>query len=331
MADENPSGDKPTEALSQADTDTQEGASLEGSDEQAVKAEVAITSPETKKPKKGGVKALFRHFSIYLLLFVFVVVIAVIVVAISYLRGHTKPTGQISSQTLPQSSVSQLASSDVTVGDVKQTLNVQSNAVFAGQVLIRKDLEVAGKLQVGGDLSLTGVTVSGSSIFDTAQINKNLTVAGDTALQGQLSIQKGITVNGSGTFSGVLSAPQLSVNTLQLNGDLLLTHHISAGGATPARTNGSALGGGGTTSVSGSDTAGSITINTGGSPVAGCFVTVTFTTKFNTTPHVVVTPVEAAAAGIAYYVTRTTTGFTVCTATSPPAGQAFGYDYIVLD
>jgi hypothetical protein len=96
-------------------------------------------------------------------------------------------------------------------------------------------------------------------------------------------------------------------------------------------TSRTAVGGGGTASLSGSDTSGSVTINTGGSPPAGCFATVTFSKVFASTPHVVLTPVGSAAAGLQYYVTRSTTGFAVCTASAAPAGQSFGFDYVALD
>jgi hypothetical protein len=84
-------------------------------------------------------------------------------------------------------------------------------------------------------------------------------------------------------------------------------------------------------SLSGSDTSGSITVNTGGSPPAGCFASVTFSQKFSSTPHVIITPVGSAAAGLQYYVNRSTTGFDICTANSAPSGQTFGFDYIALD
>jgi cytoskeletal protein CcmA (bactofilin family) len=326
MAEENPGGSSSAASSTAVDNN-----SLEGPENPTASTGSTPQPGSTKPPKKGGIKALLSRFSIYLLMFVFVLIIAIMVIAVGYFRSQSKPTSQVSSQTLSQNSLNQLANSDVTVGDVKQTLNIQSNAVFAGQVLVRSNLEVAGKLEVGGDLSLTGVTGSGDSMFDTFQINKNLNVAGDTALQGQLTVQKALDVNGTGTFNGALSAPEISVNTLQLNGDLDLTHHISAGGATPSRTNGPALGGGGTSSVSGSDTAGSITINTGSSPSAGCLISVGFTTKFDSTPHVVVSPVDAGAAGLGYYITRTTSGFSVCTITAPPTGQTFGFDYVAID
>ncbi|MEK7153729.1 MAG: hypothetical protein AAB834_07280, partial [Patescibacteria group bacterium] len=140
-----------------------------------------------------------------------------------------------------------------------------------------------------------------------------------------------MSVSGNSIFNGPLSAPQISTNSLQLNGDLVLTHHITAGGPIPAVSKGTALGSGGTVSVSGSDTSGSLTINTGGSPGAGCFATINFVRKFNGVPHVTVTPVSSGAAGLNYYVNRSTTEFSVCTTNPAPGGQTFGFDYIALD
>jgi len=146
-----------------------------------------------------------------------------------------------------------------------------------------------------------------------------------------LTTQKGITSNGGATFGGPVSAPQITVQSLQLNGDLQIVRHIDAGGATPGKTDGTALGNGGTVSVGGTDTAGTVTINTGGSPAVGCFVSVNFSNKFSATPHVVVTPIGSSAAGLSYYVTRTTSSFSLCTTNPAPAGQTFSFDYIALD
>jgi hypothetical protein len=290
-------------------------------------------APAPKPPKlplPARLQVLFRRFNIYLLLFAFVIVAAVVILAIALVHSHTT-SGTIAGQTLDQSTLDQLANTDATVGDSKQVLNVQSSAIFAGQVLVRSNLEVAGTIQVGGSLALSGITVTGNSAFDQVQVNKDLTVAGTTALQGSLTVQKSLNVNGGGTFSGPVSATQLTATSLQLNGDFTLTPHITFGGAIPSRTNGSALGSGGTASVSGSDSAGSITINTGNSPSAGCFVTINFTQKFNATPHVIVTPVGSSAGGLGYYVNRSTSNFSVCTTTAAAGGQTFGFDYLVLD
>jgi cytoskeletal protein CcmA (bactofilin family) len=316
----------------QAGNSTTDGESLDSTAEQ-----VAAATPETgadpkdagKKKKKGG--GVFGKFSVYLLMFALVILLALMVVAGTYFKSHSKSATKINNQNLTQSDLDKLGQSDVTVGDAKQVLNVQSNAVFAGQVLVRSNLQVAGKLQVGGSMSLTGLTVTGDSLFDQLQVGKNLQVGGDTAMQGGLTVAKSLSVNGAGTFNGPLAAPSLTVNSLQLNGDVSFSRHISAGGENPGRTNGNALGGGGTASVGGSDTAGAITINTGGNPSAGCFITVNFASKFSSTPHVVISPVEAPAGNLAYYVTRNVSGFSVCSNNAPAANATFGFDYIVFN
>lgn len=293
-------------------------------------------TPPTSGKKPGTDRGFIRHIvhsaNVYVLLLAVIIVAALAVLGVSFITSRNSTDSKnIASQTLSPSALNEVAGSDQTIGDPKQTLNVQSNAVFDGQVLVRSNLQVAGKLQIGSDLSLTGITVAGNSAFDQVQVNKNLAVAGDTALQGQLSVLKGLNVNGSSSFSGNVSAPQVTANSLQLNGDLNLTHHITAGGATPSRSNGTALGSGGTASISGSDTAGSISINTGTGTSAGCFVTVNFVTKFNSTPHVLITPVGSAAASFGYYVNRSTSSFSVCAANPAPSSSNFGFDYFVVD
>lgn len=320
------------DSLEGADTVVEQPASSAdggGSSESDTQSPSGATPPP-KPPRQHRPSRLLGRFNIYLVVFVLLLGVSIAVVVLAVTRSKNG-SSQISSQTLSQSTLNQLANSDVTVGDVKQVLNVQSNAVFAGTVLVRGDLQVAGKLQVGSSLSLTGITVSGTSAFDQVQINKNLQIAGNESLQGQLTVQKSLAVNGAGTFKGAVSAPQLTVTNLQLNGDLILTHHLIPGGPNPSRSYGNALGSGGSASVSGSDTSGAVTINTGGNPPTGCFVTLTFTQRFNATPHVLVTPVGSAAAGLKYYVNRSTSNFSICTASTPPAGSSFGFDYWVVD
>lgn len=295
-------------------------------------------SQPTPTPKSGGPSVVerFRNrlksVNLYLLLFVFVLVLVAAIAVIAYRQGsHSSSNGPISSQPLDQKALEELANTDATVGSSAQLLNVQSNTFFAGKVLVRDTLEVAGQLRVGGSLSLSGVTVSGSSSFDQVQVNKNLAVGGDTSLQNSLTVQKNVNVTGNGSFGGTLSAQRLTVSSLQLSGDLNLTRHITAGGPTPSRSNGSALGSGGTSSISGSDTSGSITINTGNGPSAGCFLTVNFTNKFNSTPHVLLTPVGSSAAALNYYVNRSTSSFSVCSTNAATANSNFGFDYFILD
>jgi cytoskeletal protein CcmA (bactofilin family) len=292
----------------------------------------AAGAPTPVPLRKPGFKQKLQRFNLYLLVFLFILMLAGAISAIAYFQSKkATTTTTLKAQALTQQTLQQVASSDATIGNAQQILNVESSAVFAGKVLIRDGLEVAGNLQIGGTVALSNITVSGTSSLGQVQISKNLSVAGDTALQGSVAIAKSLQVNGGGTFSGPLSAPQIATSGLQLNSDLVLTHHITTGGGTPNRTNGPALGSGGSASVGGSDTGGNVTINTGSNPPAGCFVTVIFTAKYNAIPHVLLTPVGSAGGGLAYYVNHDTSSFSICDASPPPAGSSFGFDYFVVD
>ncbi len=285
----------------------------------------------TKQTKSNLFHRLIGHFNIYLLLFVLIVVIVTAITYVSYIRQQNNINPKdIPSQQLDESAFGQLQSGDASVGDPKQTLTVQSNAIFSGQILAKNDIEIAGTLKVGGTLNLTGLIVDGNSTLDQIQAN-TLSLNGESNLQGQLNVGSNLSVTGSGSFGGEISAPLVATDSLQLSGDLTFTRHIDAGGPTPEQSSGTALGGGGTVSVSGTDTAGSIAVNTGSNAGAGCFVTLTFANKFRETPHVVVTPIGANAAALSFYVTRDINKFSVCTANNPPSSSNFGFDYIVID
>ena len=279
--------------------------------------------------KESGVKKVWKRFNLYLLLFIFMITIAVGAFVYMTIKSKDNNKNTPQSQGLSQDALKQLANSDVTVGDAKQVLNVQSNAIFAGSVLIRSSQEIAGTLKVGGKVTMTDLQVSGSTQLSDTQVT-NLTVSGALNLQGALTIKNGISVSGNSNFTGGLTAAFITTGGLQLNGDLNLTHHIIAGGTIPGITKGTAVGGGGTVSLSGSDTSGSINVNTGTSPPAGCFATITFSQKFVSTPHVVITPIGSSAADLTYYISRSTTGFSICTTTPAPAADNFGFDYMVM-
>lgn len=286
-----------------------------------------------KPPKKpNAFKKFFKRVNLYLLIFVLIVVVAGAVAIVSYLNSKKAPVSPtIATQTLTQDTLSQLANSDATVGGAGQTLTVQGNAIFSGQVLIRSDLNVAGAIKVGTEVTVPQLTVSAKTNLNDTQIN-SLQVANNTTMQGTLTLQKDLNVGGTAAFSGPITASQITVTNLILSGNasLKVPNHIAFPGAAPTRTiNNATLGSGGTASVDGSDTAGTVNVNTGGSPAAGCFVDVTFNKKFTSAPHVVLTPVGAGAGQTQYYVTRTTSGFSVCTDNAAPANQTFAYDYFI--
>lgn len=312
-----------------------EGVSLESDviDATSNKSLPGVNKPvnsNDNKPK--GVKSLLRQFNIYLLFLGLIFVVAGVVLVVAYFQTKkSATTSTLKTQTLTQATLDQVANSDSTLGDNQTVLSVLSSAVFAGKVLVRQDLEVAGSLQIGGTVGLTNLTVAGTTQLGQAQISKDASIGGNIAVQGSSSIGQNLQVKGSGSFSGPVTAPQITTTNFQLNGDLTITHHIVIGGGTPGRTNGPALGSGGSSSVSGSDTAGTISINVGSSPGAGCFTTINFTRKYQDTPRVLITPVGPAAGKIDYYVSRTSSNFSVCTATAAPIGSSFSFDYFVVD
>lgn len=330
-------GSEPEEKLEQTSPDT-ESQATQNDDVNALESStdaLADTQPvkAAEAPKQGfgkKIQGLIMHINIYILAFIFIVVLAGGLVLVGVQRNKKVDTpSTINTTKLSEEELQKISESEQKVGDPKSTLSIESNAIFNGKVLIRDSLDVAGTIKVGGALSLPGISVSGNSTFDQITTN-NLTITGNTSIQGQLSVQRGITSSGGATFGGPVSAPQLTVQSLQLSGDLQITRHIDASGGTPRKTDGSALGPGGTASISGSDTAGTINVNVAAGAGAGCYVSVSFAQRFNGTPHVVVSPVGQAAAEVNYYITnRTNSGFSLC-ATAVRTGS-FAFDYIVIE
>jgi cytoskeletal protein CcmA (bactofilin family) len=292
----------------------------------------STSNKDSTPPKKPSLfKRLFRFSNLYFMIFLLLLLLAAGAIFASIKLNNNNSTPQnAKTQSLTDKQISDLKGNTTLVGDAQQTLDIQGNSVFEGAVLMRGSLDIAGSIKVGGSLSLPAITVGGTSSFGQIQVNDKLSVSGNTTLQGTLTVQKGLTVSGSASF-GSLSASQINVSTLQLTGDFVVTRHISVSGGAPGRSNGSALGGGGTASVNGSDTAGTVTINTGGSPPAGCFVTINFTQRFGTTPHVVISPSNSGAGTLDYYANRSATSFSVCTANAPAASTTYIFDYMAID
>jgi cytoskeletal protein CcmA (bactofilin family) len=297
--------------------------------------EDSLSEPEPIEPnqKESGshkISRAFRFANLYFVIFVLLIFLALggIFAAVKFNKSPASQSAK--TQSLTDKQLADVKSNTTLVGDAQQTLDIQGNSIFEGQVLMRNNLDIAGSIKVGGSLSLPSITVGGTSTFGQLHINDQLAVVGNTILQGTLTAQKGITATGTSSF-GTLSASQINTTSLQINGDFVVSRHINVSGGTPGRSNGSALGGGGTASVSGTDTSGTVTINTGGGPAAGCFITINFTQKFNTTPHVIISPSNSSSGSLDYYANRTNTNLSICTANAPSASTTYLFDYIVID
>jgi cytoskeletal protein CcmA (bactofilin family) len=297
----------------------------------------AAPGEEPKKPAKKpedrkGFKKILSFFNVYLLIFLLLVVVAGIIFVVSYINSQKEPEQPSTAlQDLTQEQLAEIANGDASVGDPRYVLNIQSDAVFAGNALIRGDLNVAGSLQLGQGLTIPSLTVSGPSNLAATQVN-TLQVASTSVFQGAVTMQADLTARGA-NFGGTISAPTINTANLTIagNGSLTLNNHIRANGPTPGRTQGNAVGAGGSTSISGSDLAGTLNVNTGGGTAPGCFATINFVQRFDGTPHVLVTPVGAAGGQTQFYVQRSPTNFSICTANAAPTGQSFAFDYFVIN
>ncbi|HSH55429.1 MAG TPA: hypothetical protein VK983_01225, partial [Candidatus Limnocylindrales bacterium] len=164
---------KDSSVVDASDSSSLESDSLDGPSSSSTPS----VSTDAPQPKVSPLKRLSHKVNIYLLLFILVLLIAggvVLVTAMSQQKQKAEEAEDkpIASQQLSTDTLKQLANTDATVGDPKQVLSVQSNAVFAGKVLVRDSLDVAGTIRVGGALSLPGITVSGQSNFDQVTVNK---------------------------------------------------------------------------------------------------------------------------------------------------------------
>jgi hypothetical protein len=278
-------------------------------------------------------KQLWKKINVYLLIFILLIILTFIILVVSYIASQKEPESPTTAlQDLSSKDLQEIASGNANIGDPRYILNVQSDAIFAGNALVKGDLNVAGSVQLGQALSIPAITVTGNASIATAAIN-NLTVSGATALQGRLAIQDELTVGRSLSVGGGITASQITTGTLTLggNGNLNLNNHLNAGGQTPNRSQGSAVGSGGSSSISGSDLAGTLNINTGSGTSAGCFATITFVQRYSSTPHVIISPIGSAAGSIDYYVDRSSTNFSICTASAAPTSRSFGFDYFVVN
>jgi cytoskeletal protein CcmA (bactofilin family) len=296
-----------------------------------IEARSDTAAPLPVEVKKKSVSGILQRINIYLLIFGLVVIIGIAVTVIAFIKTPSTPSSStIKPQNLSASQLQLLASGSTTIGASDQVLNIEPNTIFSGQVLIRKDLDVAGNINVSQSVNLGSVTVTGIANLEQVQAGK-LAVSGNAAIAGQVAINNTLAVSGASSFGGTVTANQLTVQSLELNGDLTISEHILVTGAAPtASPGGGALGTGGTVSISGTDTAGSVIINTGSSPGTGCFMTITFTHSFSSSPSIIITPVGSAAGGLAYYITRTASNFDICTNSAAPASTSFGFDYIVI-
>lgn len=245
--------------------------------------------------------------------------------------------------TLSSETLDKLGVSRNPVGDANTELVVGPNSKFKGNVQMAGTLQVGGSLILNskftasdaalaklqaGDTQLQQLNVNGDATISTLNLRKDLQVAGTTHLQGSLTVNQLTTINNNMNIAGNLSiGGSLSVRNFQVS-NLTVAGHLTSSGATPGASAGGGVGSNGTVAISGNDTSGTVSVNTGVGAGNGLLATVSFATKYNSTPHVVVTAVGRSVPGM--YINRTSAGFTISAdGAMSPGGYAF--DYVVVE
>lgn len=229
----------------------------------------------------------------------------------------------------------QTAGNQIKVGDKDHVLTVQGLSYFKDKVAVDSSLAVNGPVTVTGQQTASTLNVTGQADLASANVKSNLVVAGSTDLQGAVTFKSlltaanGLNVIGNSSFSGDLLVGNFSANDATFNGPARFNNHLSVGGGTPGVSVGGAAGSAGTASISGSDTAGTVTIGVGVGGAAGTLANISFRSSYGGTPRVILSPVGAQSGAIEYYVTRSSGGFTIGTASAPPPGS-YAFDYMVI-
>jgi len=301
------------------------------------------------QPQAKGIKKIFGKVNIYLVLFIFIVVVAGAAYTVMFFMNKKAEDVRIETTKITEATLEQLKTSDAVVGDPRQILTIESNAVITGKVIMKDTVDVAGALSVGGPLSLTSINTAGAGTFQSIQTNdlqaagnasigglldvvgtistgENMSVAGNINGGGRLDIGGQAVIGGNLNVNGVISAKGINFDQISIT-------RININGNNPGVSVGGAAGGGGTASVNGTDTAATVTINTGGSTGTGVLATINFTGAFNSSnPHPVITPNGPGCANIAYYITNVSaTQFSIATATTAPPGATCRFNYIVIN
>lgn len=267
------------------------------------------------------------------------------------LRSETNAKDELIANgvTLSSETLAELGVNREPVGEATE-LTVGPNATFRGDLTVGENVSIGGNLQLNsqfvaqtaqitelqaGDVQLEELNVNGDGTLSTLNVRDQLNSNGTARFDGQAVFSQLVTINnslnvaGNLAVGGVLSVRTFEANNLTSGGVLTVGGHIVTRGNTPSvAKGGSALGSAGTVSISGSDAAGTVAVNIGTSPGTGLLATVTFARSYTKTPRVLITPIGGPVPNM--YISRTSTGFTISTASALSPGS-YAFDFFVVE
>ena len=289
------------------------------------------------------------HRATFIGLAVVVAILAINAVIIGFvLKGQSKSKSQANQGLVQvsQAALDKLGVNQSSGGDLGVQLVVNPNAKFNGNLTIGGDTSIAGQLKLNskftatdaslaqleaGNTSLQKLNVNGDTTTGNLNLRQDLLVTGTSRLQGPTIMSQLLTVNnnvniaGALSVGGTLAVNSLHVSTIIVDGTATIGGHIITSGVVPGVSGGSGLGSNGTASISGNDQAGTVGVNAGVGASGGLVASISFHSRYATTPHVVVTPIGNVGT---FYISRTSSGFSIYVGNAlSPGGYAF--DYIV--
>lgn len=309
------------------------------------------SAPETPSGSAAGAPATPKrrvtyrpsHKATFIGLAVVAVILAANAVVISFVmkNGLKTQDDSVKGVTINSAELDKLGVSRNAVGNADTELIVAPNSKFNGKVIMGSDVNIAGQLLINsafkaseaslaklqaGDTSVEKININGDATASGLNVRKDLQVAGAARIQGQLTVNQLTTINNNLNVAGNLAVGgSLTVRNFQV-ANLTIAGHLISSGAAPRVAYGGGAGPEGTVSINGNDTSGTIAVNAGVNARCGVLAQVTFVTKYDSVPHVVVTPVGRSLPG--FYINRTSAGFSIsCDGAMAPGGYAF--DYIV--
>lgn len=323
---------------------TQESMSEEIADVQSPPSSTVERTPQTPLKRRTAYKPSHKATFIGLAVVALILIANAVVISMVMKRQVDAQDEAVrNGVTLSTSTLDKLGVSRNPVGNADTELIIGPNSTFNGKVRMGGDVTVAGQLLLNskftatdaslaklqaGDTQVQQLNVNGDGTISTLNLRKDIKIAGSAQIQGPLTVNQLTTINNNLNIAGNLAVGgSLSVRNFQV-GQLTVTGHLLSSGSKPGVSVGGGAGSNGTVTIGGNDTSGTIAVNTGVGAGNGLLATVTFSQKYSSTPHVVVTPIGKAVPGM--YINRTASGFSISVeGAMSPAGYAF--DYIIVE
>ncbi len=174
-------------------------------------------------------------------------------------------------------------------------------------------------------LSLDNVTIQTASIVLNLSVEGGLNVGADSSFHGNTMFYKLVTFVEKSIFKNDVSF-EGHLLTAGDKPDIMVL--IAAGNTQTSADNPESIGASAT--VEGNDSTGQLKLTLGSGTTAGDFIKVTFKKPYTKAPQILLTPANAAAANVKYYVTASTTGFIMSTTDIPSATTSIVLNYWVI-